>query len=68
MISYTGGVVAIGLVLQILLSLFNMYGKQGRMVLVMLLLGAGAGAYSLKCGVVDPYLAAQKEQVQQAHK
>jgi hypothetical protein len=41
----TGGIVGLGLVLQIVLSLFNMYRLPGRIVLAVLMLGAiGAGA------------------------
>ena len=40
----TGGVVGIGLAVQIVLSLFNMYGPKGKAVVaVLLLLGGGRG-------------------------
>ena len=42
----TGAVVGLGLVLQIMLSLLNMYGRKGKLVLVLLFL-AGAGLFGL---------------------
>ncbi|HUR54890.1 MAG TPA: hypothetical protein VMZ71_12230, partial [Gemmataceae bacterium] len=55
----TGGVVGMGLAAQILLSLFNMYGRKGKigMLLVFLIAGAG-GAWVGK--VVMDYLAREK--------
>ncbi len=41
----TGGIVALGLVLHIMLSLFNMYGVMGKVVLVLMMAGAGAGGF-----------------------
>jgi hypothetical protein len=52
----TGGVVAVGLFLQIVLSLFNLFGRAGKVALVLLLLGACLGAFVLKQEVIDPYL------------
>ncbi len=49
----TGTVVAVGLVLQIVLSLFDMYRWPGRMVLLVLLIGAVAGAALLAPPVRD---------------
>jgi hypothetical protein len=59
----SGGVVAAGLGLQIVLSLFSLFGKTGRLVLVLLLGGALAGAYVVKDRVIDPYLAKEKSKV-----
>ena len=50
-IIFTGAAVGLGLMLQILLSLFSMYGRGGRVVLVLLFavaLGGGAAVYQLK--------------------
>ena len=55
-IVYTGGVVALGVFLQITLSLFNMFGKYGRLVMIVLLLAACLGGYVVKDRVIDPYL------------
>jgi hypothetical protein len=56
-IMFTGGCVAIGLMLQILLTLFNLFGKAGKMTLVLMILGACVGGFVLKVQVIDPYLA-----------
>jgi mono/diheme cytochrome c family protein len=56
----TGSLVAVGLAAQIVLSLFSMYGRTGRIVLVLLFaaaLGLGGAVYK---GVVQPYLEAEK--------
>jgi hypothetical protein len=57
LIMISGSIVATGLLLQITLSLFNLFGKNGKMVLVVLLLGGCLGGYVLKEQVIDPYLA-----------
>lgn len=55
-IAVTGGLVAIGLFLQIILSLFDMFNRAGRVVLVFLIvLVAGLGV-GLKLKVIDPHL------------
>jgi hypothetical protein len=55
----TGGVVGLGLALQIVLGLFDLFGTTGRILLVVLMMGAGAGGYFLKERAIDPQL--QKE-------
>jgi hypothetical protein len=55
-----GGVVAAGLMLHIGLSLVNMYGKLGRAVLVLLIVGATVGGWQVKERYIDPYLAQEK--------
>jgi hypothetical protein len=55
----TGGIVGLGLALQILLGLFDLFGTTGRVVLIVLMMGAGAGAYFLKERAIEPQL--QKE-------
>lgn len=55
-IAITGGVVALGLFLQIVLSLFNMYDRHGKKVVVILLLLAAVSGYIAKTQVIDPYL------------
>jgi len=57
----TGAVVGAGLTLQILLSLFNMYGPKGKVVLAgLLLIAAGAGGLAY-LNVIDPYLKDEKD-------
>jgi hypothetical protein len=59
-IAVTGGVVAVGLLLHIVLSVFNMYGRHGKKVVaVLLLLGALTGA-AVKTQVIDPFLEHEK--------
>jgi hypothetical protein len=58
----TGGIVGLGLALQIVLSLFNMYGSFGKTVLVALFLGAGATGYVVYDKVLVPELAAEKQE------
>jgi hypothetical protein len=57
----TGGTVGLGLVLQIILSVFNMYGKAGKAFLLALLIGAGLGFGVLYQNVLGPALAAEKQ-------
>jgi hypothetical protein len=57
----TGMVVGVALGLQILLSLFNMYGWTGKVVLLALFLAVGGvGGYFVYDKVVGPYLAVEK--------
>ena len=55
----TGAVVGLGLWLQIVLSLFNMYRMPGRMVLLVLLGGAVAGLVALE-PIIDGRLTSEK--------
>jgi hypothetical protein len=61
LIIYTGGVVALGLFLHIVLSLLNMYGIPGKLVLLLLFAGAAGGGFMLKTKIIDPYLASEKQ-------
>jgi hypothetical protein len=56
LIVFTGGAVAVSLFLQIVLSLFNLFGAKGKLVLVLLLATAGFGGYTVKQRVIDPFL------------
>jgi hypothetical protein len=56
LILVTGGVVGAGLFLQIVLGLFDLFGTAGKVVLVLLLVVAGAGAGVVKQHVIDPQL------------
>ena len=55
----TGTVVGFGLFLQIVLSLFNMYGLRGRVVLALLFAGAIAGCVAVE-PIIDGHLAREK--------
>ena len=57
----TGAVVGLGLIVQILGSLFNMYGKKGRLVLIGMLIVATGGFSVLYTKAIEPALKAQKE-------
>lgn len=59
-IPITGAIVGASLGLQILLSLFDLFGKGGKVVLVLLMLAAGGAGYVVKDKVVDPFLANKK--------
>lgn len=56
----TGAVVGLGLMLQIVLSLFNMYGVKGKAVLVLLFIVAGVGFYVLYDKAIKPGLEAER--------
>jgi hypothetical protein len=55
-IVFTGVAVAVGLFLQVILSLFNMFGTVGKILLVILILSVCLGGYVVKDRVIDPYL------------
>jgi len=52
-----GAVVASGLALQILLSLFDLFGRGGKLLLILLIVATCLGGIVIKEEVVDPYLA-----------
>jgi hypothetical protein len=52
----TGGLVALGLLIHILGSLIDMYGKSGKLILFLLILLTGCGAIATKSKIIDPYL------------
>jgi hypothetical protein len=56
-ILYTGGVVGVGLAIQIVFGLLNMYGVKGKLVLLLLAAAAGYGGYVAYEKVVAPHLA-----------
>jgi hypothetical protein len=55
-IRFSGGVVGGALFLQIALGLWNLFGKTGKAVLVLLVLGALGGGYLLHKEIINPYL------------
>jgi hypothetical protein len=65
-IAVSGAVVAVGLLLHIVLGLFDLFGTRGKLVLVALFVGAAAGGYYAKVRVIDPYIAGEKPAPAQA--
>jgi hypothetical protein len=53
---FAGSAAALGLFLQIALTLFDLFGRTGRIILVVLILVGCLGGYVAKEGVIDPYL------------
>ncbi len=56
----TGAVVGIGLTMQIILSLLNMYGIKGKIIVMLLLFGGASGLGLIGLKVIQPALDAQK--------
>lgn len=52
----TGGLVGLGLALHIVLGLFNLFGKVGKVAIVLLLIAGAATVFVVKQQVVDPHL------------
>jgi hypothetical protein len=59
-IVFSGAVVAVGLLLHIVLSLFNLFRAKGWLVLILLFATAGYGCYVAKMYVIDPFIAQEK--------
>lgn len=58
----TGAIVGMGLILQILLSMFNMYGSKGKLILAFLGLFAIAGLGTFYIKYIEPDLNAEKQE------
>jgi hypothetical protein len=56
-----GGIVGVGLMVQIVLGLFDLFGTAGKVVLVVLMIAAGIGGSILKQRVIDPQLHRESE-------
>jgi hypothetical protein len=56
-----GGIVGIGLIVQIVLGLFDLFGAVGKTVLIVLMIAAGVGIGILKQQVIDPQLQRESE-------
>lgn len=67
LIPVSGTVVAVGLGLQIILSLYSLFGRFGKVILTLLIVAAALGAYQAKILYLDPYLAAEKQGLHQMH-
>jgi CheY-like chemotaxis protein len=61
-IPVTGALVGTGLMVQIVLSLFNMYRPTGKAVVLALFLATAAGTYALGEKVIVPYLQEEREE------
>ena len=59
----TGGLVGLGVMTQIVLGLFDLYGRTGKLVLVLLFLVAAGGGYVVKSRVLDPHLEDERLEV-----
>jgi hypothetical protein len=65
LIGVTGGIVAVGLLLHIVLGVFDLFGAKGKLVLVLLFGGAIAGAATVhKSGLVSEFLNQEKSAVE----
>ncbi len=62
MILVTGGIVGSGLVLQIVLGLFDLFATAGKVVLLLLFVGAGVGLAVIKQQVIDPQIRREQEE------
>jgi hypothetical protein len=60
LISITGAIVAAGLGLHVVLTLFNLFGRAGRVVLALLLIAAAGGGFVFVDRVIGPYLIQEK--------
>jgi hypothetical protein len=60
LIAITGGIVAAGLGLHVVLTLFNLFGRVGRVVLALLLIVAAGGGFIFVDKVIGPYLIQEK--------
>lgn len=63
-IPITGAIVGAGLVVQIVLTLFHLFGWLGRVVLLVVFIAAGFGGWIAKDQVIEPFLKAQAAEVQ----
>jgi hypothetical protein len=59
-IALSGAIVAIGLLLHIVLSLFNLFRVKGWLILVLLFAAAGYAGYEAKLRVIDPFIVQEK--------
>jgi hypothetical protein len=67
LIPVSGGVVAIALGLQILLTLFDLFSRSGKYVLLFLIVITVGGGYPMKERVIDKYLASEKSSTALEH-
>jgi len=61
MIALTGGIVAAGLGLHIVFTVFNLFGRFGKGVLALLLIAAASSGYVLVDKVIGPYLIQERQ-------
>ena len=60
-IQITGAIVAVSLFLQIMLSLFNLFDRKGKVIMALLVALACVGGYTVQRGVIGPYLEKERE-------
>ena len=58
-IPITGAIVAIGLLVHIIGTLFDLFGTVGKGVLFVLLVAAAGGAFGLKVTIIDKFITAE---------
>jgi hypothetical protein len=63
----TGGLVALGLLLQIVGSLLDLFGRAGRVALLLIALAAISSGYVVKEKVINPYLDKEKLEATTRH-
>jgi hypothetical protein len=59
-VAFTGGLVALGLFVQVVGSLWDLFGKTGKVVVIALLLAAAALSALLHFQVIEPFLRSEK--------
>jgi hypothetical protein len=67
-IPITGGIIAAGVLAHILLTIFDLYGVAGKLVLVLLLGGAGAGGFVYLRPVIEKEIREEKPQPAEVEK
>lgn len=60
-INVSGAVVGGALMLQIILGVWDLFGRGGKFMLVLLMAAAAGGGYYVKMKILDPYLASEKQ-------
>ena len=61
----TGAVVGVGMTMQIVLSLLNMYGIRGKIIVLLVLFGTAAGLATVGVKVIQPALDEERKQAEQ---
>jgi hypothetical protein len=61
-IIFSGAIVAAGLMLHIVLVLWDLFNRAGKTIVLLLLVAAAAGGYMAKTHIIDPYVAGESKQ------
>lgn len=67
-IQAAGGLVGAGVMLHIVLTLFSMYGKVGKGLVVLALIAMAVGGWQVKQRYIDPYITQEKASATAAEK